>query len=408
MDGWWLDSSEPDHLEFKPSDFDNKTYLGSFRKVRNAFPLMTVGGLYDHQRSVTSDKRVFILTRSAFAGQQRYGANTWSGDVVASWKALRQQISAGLNFSLSAIPYWNSDIGGFFLWNFPNKLNDANYRELYARWIQFGAFCPMMRSHGTDAPREIYQFGKKGDKIYDAIEELINLRYRLLPYIYSTSWNVTAHQSTMMRALVMDFANDKRALDINNQYMFGKSLLVCPVTDSMYSKPGTTVNVEDYNKIKTHEVYLPKGTDWYDFWTGERSNGGQTVQKETPIDIIPLYVKAGSILPIGPEVQYATEKKWDNLEIRLYPGANGEFTLYEDENDTYDYEKGAFSTIAFTWDDAKKALTISDRAGSFTRMLGERKFRIVKVSTNNGVGMDTVKKYDKVVAYDGKEIVVKL
>ena len=185
MDGWWMDSSEPDHLQFKSSDFDNKTYLGSFRKVRNAFPLMTVGGVSQHQRSVSSDKRVFILTRSAFAGQQRYGANTWSGDVVASWDALRNQISGGLNFSLCGIPYWNSDIGGFFLWNFKNKLEDAEYRELYARWIQFGTFCPMMRSHGTDAPREIYQFGKKGEIFYDAIEKYINLRYSLLPYIYS-------------------------------------------------------------------------------------------------------------------------------------------------------------------------------------------------------------------------------
>ncbi len=408
MDGWWLDSSEPDHLEFKPSDFDNMTFLGSFRKVRNAFPLMTVGGLYDHQRFATSDKRVFILTRSMFAGQQRYGANTWSGDVVASWGALRKQISAGLNFSLSAIPYWNSDIGGFFLWNFPGKLDDANYRELYARWIQFGAFCPMMRSHGTDAPREIYQFGKKGDKIYDAIEESINIRYRLLPYIYSTSWDVTTHQSTMMRALVMDFANDKQALDINNQYMFGKSLLVCPVTDSMYSKPSPTFNVEDYSKIKTHEVYLPKGTDWYDFWTDEKLNGGHSVQKETPIDIIPLYVKAGSLLPIGPEVQYATEKKWDNLEIRVYPGANGEFTLYEDENDNYDYEKGMYSTITFKWDDAKRTLTINDRNGSFPGMLGERTFGIVIVSGNNGVGIASAQKYDKIVNYDGRKIEVNL
>jgi alpha-D-xyloside xylohydrolase len=408
MDGWWLDSSEPDHLNFKPSDLDNKTYLGSFRRVRNAFPLMTVGGLYDHQRSVTSDKRVFILTRSGFAGQQRYGANTWSGDVVASWSALRNQISAGLNWSLSGLPYWNSDIGGFFLWNFPQKLNDANYRELYARWIQFGAFCPMMRSHGTDAPREIYQFGKKGDKIYDAIEKSINLRYRLLPYIYSTSWDVTANQSTMMRALVMDFAEDKHALDINNQYMFGKSLLVCPVTDSMYSKPGTTFNVEDYSEIKSHDVYLPKGTDWHDFWTGEVLKGGQAVVKETPIDIIPLYVKAGSILPIGPEVQYASEKKWDNLEIRVYPGADGQFVLYEDENDNYDYEKGMYSTITFMWDDTKQTLTINDRKGSFPGMLGKRKFRIVMVSTNNGVGMDTVKKCDKVVTYDGKKTMVGL
>lgn len=257
IDGWWMDSSEPDHLQFKPSDFDNKTYLGSFRKVRNAFPLMTVGGLYQHQRAVTSDKRVFILTRSAFAGQQRYGANTWSGDVVASWDALRNQISAGLNFSLCGIPYWNSDIGGFFLWNFKNTLNDPDYRELYARWIQFGAFCPMMRTHGTDAPREIYQFGKKGDKVYDAIEKSINLRYSLLPYIYSASWDVTANQSTMMRALMMDFPKDNQVLDINDQYMFGRSLLVCPVTKPMYSKE----TKEDFSTVRTRDLYLPEGTD---------------------------------------------------------------------------------------------------------------------------------------------------
>ena len=410
MDGWWMDSSEPDHLNVKPSDFDNKTYLGSFRKVRNAFPLMTVGGLYTHQRSVISDKRVFILTRSAFAGQQRYGANTWSGDVVASWDALRDQISAGLNFSLSDIPYWNSDIGGFFLWNFPKKLDGANYRELYARWIQFGAFCPMMRSHGTDAPREIYQFGKKGDKIYDAIDKFINLRYYLLPYIYSTSWDVTANQSSMMRALVMDFAEDKKALDINNEYMFGKSLLVCPVTTPMYSKivvhGDDTAKVGDFSKIKSEEVYLPKGTDWIDFWTGEKHNGGQTIKKKTPIDIMPLFVKAGSIIPIGPKVQYATEKKWNNLEIRIYLGANGEFTLYEDENDNYNYEKGMYSTITFKWDDAKRVLIISDRKGSFPGMLDARKFNIVKVSKNNGIGMNTVKQYDKVVTYDGKEVIV--
>lgn len=408
IDGWWMDSSEPDHLSFKPSDFDNKTYLGSFRKVRNAFPLMTVGGVYQHQRSVTSDKRVFILTRSAFAGQQRYGANTWSGDVVASWDALRQQISAGLNFSLSAIPYWNSDIGGFFLWNFPAKLNDANYRELYARWIQFGAFCPMMRSHGTDAPREVYQFGKNGDQIYDAIEKYINLRYLLLPYIYSTSWDVTANQSTMMRALVMDFANDKDALDINNEYMFGKSLLVCPVTTPMYSKivvlGNDTTKVEDFSKIKSVEVYLPDGNDWIDFWTGEKYDGGKTINKEVPIDVMPLFVKAGSIIPFGPKVQYATEKKWDNIEIRVYPGANGEFTLYEDENDNYNYEKGIYSTIKFTWNDAKKVLSINDRQGSFPKMLTERKFNIVIVTKGNGTGMDVIKNYNRVVVYNGKEI----
>jgi alpha-D-xyloside xylohydrolase len=404
MDGWWMDSSEPDHMQFKPSDFDNKTYLGSFRKVRNAFPLMTVGGLYQHQRSVTSDKRVFILTRSAFAGQQRYGANTWSGDVVASWDALRNQISAGLNFSLCGIPYWNSDIGGFFLWNYRRKLEDADYRELYARWIQFGAFCPMMRSHGADAPREIYQFGKKGDKIYDAIEKFINLRYRLLPYIYSTSWDVTANQSSMMRALMMDFAKDKQALNINDQYMFGKSLLVCPVTTPMYSRD----NKEDFSTIKTRQLYLPKGADWFDFWTGEKNIGGQTIVKETPIDIMPLYVKAGSILPFGPKVQYATEKKWDNLQIRVYEGADGEFTLYEDENDNYNYENGIYSTITFSWDDAEQTLTISERKGSFPGMLEERKFNIIKISKGKGAGDGVVEEFDKVITYTGQKTSVKL
>ncbi len=404
MDGWWIDSSEPDHFSPKPSDFDNQTYLGSFRKVRNAFPLMTVGGVYEHQRKVASEKRVFILTRSAFAGQQRYGANTWSGDVVASWKALRNQISGGLNFSLCAIPHYNSDIGGFFLWNFKNPLKNAEYRELYTRWIQFGAFCPMMRSHGTDAPREIYQFGEKGDKIYDAIEKSINLRYSLLPYIYSTSWEVSANQSSMMRALVMDFATDKQALDIDDEYMFGKSILVCPVTEAMYSKNMK----EDFSSIKSRELYLPKGTDWVDFWTGEKLQGGQTIKKESPIDIIPLYIKAGSILPIGPKVQYATEKKWDDLEIRIYEGANGEFTLYEDENDNYNYEKGMFATITFSWDNAKKTLTIGNRKGEFPGMLKERKFNIISITKGYKAGDSKVNKFDKVVSYSGKKITVKL
>ena len=411
MDGWWMDSSEPDHLDFKPSDLDNKTYLGSFRKVRNAFPLMTVGGVYTHQRAVDSNKRVFILTRSAFAGQQRYGANTWSGDVTASWTALRNQISAGLNFSLCGIPYWNSDIGGFFLTKFPKRLEDPEYRELYVRWLEFGTFCPMMRSHGTDAPREIYQFGKKGDKAYDAIEKYINLRYRLLPYIYSTSWDVTANQSSMMRALMMDFANDKKALNINDQFMLGKSIMVSPITNAMYLKPVVNGNdsllAEDFSTIKTKELYLPAGASWYDFWTGEKLSGGERVNKETPLDIIPLFVRAGSIIPIGPVVQYAEEKKWDNLEIRIYPGANGKFVLYEDENDNYNYEKGMYSTISFNWDDRKKTLTIHDRNGSFPGMLQTRKFNIVMVSNNKAVAENIATSADKVISYTGKKVVVK-
>lgn len=425
IDGWWMDSSEPDHMDFKPTDFDIKTYLGSFRKVRNAFPLMTVGGVADHQRAASSEKRIFILTRSAFAGQQRYGANTWSGDVNSSWQSLRNQIPAGLNFSMSAIPYWNTDIGGFFASAYNRGWSEGaknpSFQELYVRWLQFGAFTPMMRSHGTDIPREIYNFGKKGEPIFDAIVKSINLRYSLLPYIYSTAWAVTNNQSTIMRALVMDF-NDKKVRDMNNEYMFGKSILVAPVVNAQYT-PETIVrsnaetgwdnrNANNDNKnqpitfseIKSTKVYLPEGTAWYDYWTNEKINGGQEISKETTIDIIPLFIKAGSIIPFGPKVQFATEKKWDNLEIRVYPGANGEFNLYEDENDNYNYEKGAFSTIKFNWNDSKKVLTINDRKGSFTGVLSERKFNITIVAA----GKNSDKKFDKVVSYIGKKVAVKL
>ena len=420
MDGWWMDSSEPDHLDFKPSDFDLKTYLGSFRKVRNAFPLMTVGGVAEHQRAASSDKRVFILTRSAFAGQQRYGANTWSGDVNSSWQSLRNQIPAGLNFCMSAIPYWNTDIGGFFASSYNRGWSEGaknpSFQELYVRWLQFGAFSPMMRSHGTDIPREIYNFGKKGEPIFDAIEKAIRLRYSLLPYTYSAAWTVTNSQSTLMRALVMDFG-DKKVRNMNNEYLFGKSILVAPVVHAQYT-PETVLraNAEtgwdkkdasadaknqtvNFTAAKSTNVYLPAGTLWYDFWTNEPLQGGQEITKSTRIDEIPLYIRSGSILPLGPNVQYATEKRWDNLEIRVYPGANGTFTLYEDENDNYNYEKGAYTTISFTWNDAKKTLILNDRQGSFTGMLAERKFQIVLVSTG---------KQAKEVRYLGKKITVKL
>lgn len=410
IDGWWIDSSEPDHLDPKPSDLDTKTYLGSFRKVRNAFPLMTVGGVADHQLAQSTEKRVFILTRSAFAGQQRYGANLWSGDVVASWDALRNQISAGLNVSMTGMPYWNSDIGGFFLWDFKNPLANADYRELHVRWMQFGAFTPMMRSHGEGYPREIYQFGEKGNPTYDAIEKYIRLRYHLLPYLYSISWEVTSQQSSMMRALVMDFASDKQALDINDEFMVGKSLLVSPVTEPMYWKNkqsgAKTMMVEDFSIVKSKEVYLPKGADWFDFWTGDYMPGGQKVAKEVPLDILPLYVKAGSIVPWGPAVQYADEKKWDNLEIRVYEGANGEFVLYEDENDNYNYKNGVYSTIRFSWNNKKKTLTIEDRKGSFPGMIANRTFNIVFVNREKGIGAELSAAYDYVVSYSGKKVTI--
>jgi len=407
LDGWWLDSTEPDHSYPKESDENTPTFLGTYRRVRNAYPLMTTGGVYHHQRETTSSKRVVILARSAFAGQQRNSAINWSGDVSSRWDVFRNQISGGLNLSLSGIPYWNSDIGGFFSsGKYPKGIKDPAFHELYTRWFEFAAFCPMFRSHGTDAPREIFQFGSKGSWAYDAQEKFINLRYRLLPYNYSNAWAVTSKASTMMRALVMDFANDKNVYNINNEYMFGKAFLVCPVTDSLYtSRAGGDARV-DFSTIKTQQVYLPTGTTWFDFWTGNKIQGGKKVEKAVPIDIMPLYIKAGSIIPMGPFVQYATEKN-DPIEIRIYGGANGTFDLYEDENDNYNYEKGKYSIIGFRWDNTLKTLTISPRKGSFDGMPVNHHFNIVIVNTTNGGGV-TAGKPDKVVKYTGQKVEIKL
>ena len=384
VDGFWLDSTEPDHINVKESDYDLPTSLGTFRSVHNAFPLMTVGGVYNHWRGETSDKRVVILTRSAFAGQQRYGANTWSGDVSSDWGTLRRQIPGALNFSLSGNPYWNSDIGGFFAgrYNAGGGAKNPDFQELYVRWMQFAAFTPMMRSHGTDIKREIYQFGKRGEWAFDVQEKYINLRYSLLPYIYSTSWDVSKNNGTFMRALVMDFSQDKNVWNIDNEYMFGQSFLVNPVTEKGKEE---------------QDVYLPGGSDWFDFWTNEKTTGGITVTKKTMIDIIPLYVKAGSIIPFGPKVQFATEKKWDNLELRIYPGADGTFTLYEDENDNYNYEKGAYTEILLTWNNDTKTLTIGNRKGNFKGMLKNRKFTIKRIDGDT-----------KTITYKGKEIKLKI
>lgn len=410
VDGWWLDSSEPDHINVKDADFDQPTYLGSYRSVVNAFPLTHVGGVYNHQRATTSDKRVFILTRSAFVGQQRYGANTWSGDIQSTWESLGNQIPAALNFSLSGVPYWNADIGGFFAgrWKKDGGENNPEFRELYVRWLQFATFTPMMRSHGTDIPREIYNFGKPGVWSYDAIEKNINLRYSLLPYLYSTAWEVTSQSASLMYALPLVFENDPKVRDTNDEFMFGRSFLVAPVVKPMYTGKKEDKVFEDFSKTGSHEVYLPKGANWFDFWTGEKINGGQSVTKETPINIIPLYVKQGTILPLGPKVQYAEEKKWDNLEIRVYPGADGEFTLYEDENDNYNYEKGAYSTIKLEWNDQSKTLTIGKRKGSFNGMIKNRIFNIVLVDKEKGTGVTSAIKFNKTITYNGKVKSVKL
>ncbi|HDR50981.1 MAG TPA: DUF5110 domain-containing protein [Mariniphaga anaerophila] len=382
VDSWWMDAVEPENDALK----GEITHIGLGDFYRLTYPLMVSRAVYEGQRETTSDKRVCILTRSAFSGQQRYGVINWSGDVGGDWDAYRRQIVAGLNFTITGLPYWTTDIGGFFRPG-SSQYTDEKFHELLTRWYQWGAFNPIFRMHAYQTETEPWKYGQT---VEDNMRKMLNLRYRLLPYIYSEAWQVTGHGSTLMRPLVMDFRDDAAAVEQSYEYMFGPALLVAPVTES---------------GVNEWDVYLPKSAGWYDFWSGERFEGGQTIKTDAPLDRIPLFVKNGSIIPMGPFIQYSTERS-DPIEIRIYPGADGEFTLYEDENDNYNYEDGAYSTIAFIWDDEHKALTIDERRGSFPGMLTERTFNILKVSKNRGAGMDRVQKHDQVVTYTGKKAVV--
>ena len=399
-DAWWMDSTDPDFFNPRESDYAHKVYGGTWRSQRNAFPLETVRGIYQAQRKDYGQKRVFIMTRSSYAGQQHYGSNMWSGDVNSSWDMLRKQVPAGLSYSLTGNPNFNTDIGGFFCGSYNTKGSGSaprnpQFQELYVRWMQYGLFCPVFRSHGADAPREIWQFGKKGEPVYDAIEKQIRLRYRLIPYLYSTAWQVTSNNDSYMRPLFSDFAADKKVWNINDEFMFGRSILAAPIVKAQYTEEkiirtdamtgwnrqnatdGSAAGAIDFTATKTTTKYLPKGAAWYDFWTNKQYKGGQDVTLETTLDRVPMFVRAGSILPLGPEMQYVGEKAWDNLEMRVYPGANGRFTLYEDEGDNYNYEKGQYATITFQWNDKARTLTIGARKGSYPGMLTKRQFTIV-------------------------------
>ena len=421
VDAWWMDSTDPDCFYPKESDYEHITGLGSWRKVRNAFPLCTVSGVYDKQRAVSDKQRVFIMTRSAFAGQQRYGSGLWSGDVNSSWDMLRKQMPLGQNYSMTGCPNFNTDIGGFFCGSYNTKgagsaPQNPQYQELYVRWMQYGFFCPVFRSHGADAPREIWQFGKKGEPIYDAIEKTIRMRYQFLPYIYSTAWQVTSAGESYIRPLVSDFASDKNVWNMGNEFMFGSSLLAAPIDKAQYTdekviktdamtgwnkdnniEEGRNNKTIDFTVEKTIKKYLPKGASWYDFFTEKLYQGGKAYTLSTTIDHTPMFVKAGSILPLAPITQYANMRAWDNLELRVYPGANAKFTLYEDEGDNYNYENGTYTTIQLTWNEKARSLTIGERKGSFKGMLQKRKFTIKLVNGET-----------KTVEYSGNEIVIKL
>ncbi|HOK66923.1 MAG TPA: glycoside hydrolase family 31 protein [Anaerohalosphaeraceae bacterium] len=549
IDAWWIDSTEPDVINALTKEgteawlkYIGRNHRGSFARYLNTYSLVMTDALYQNLRKENEQKRVYILTRSSFAGQQRNAAATWSGDIGANWETYRKQISAGLNHCMAGVPYWTFDIGGFVIGSyggvFSNGGKDPAYQELYTRMFQFGAFCPIFRAHGSETPREIWELGD----FTDILIRFDRLRYRLLPYIYSLAWRITREGYTLMRGLPMDFAEDRRTYSIDDEFMFGPALLVCPVTEYMLHRPpedsvligpehfrtpdgkrglkatyysdanfqqvcrqqiepninlfwytgwpdfiedetfsmrwegkliptqsgphrfhmksfgpkrlfldGKEVpcnywSVEFYTvpveleagraydfafetsnsvlgafraqlfwktpdihrrekqtepRKQTRSVYLPAGTEWVDFWTGKRLAGGQTLQADAPIDRIPLYVRAGTILPMGPFVQYAAEKPADPIELRIYPGTDGAFVLYEDENDGYNYEKGAYSTIEFRWNEQEKTLTIGERKGSFDGMLKNRTFQIVFVRDNYGTGIEITKQPDALLYYSG-------
>ena len=556
LDGWWIDSTEPDVINAnteESSEYELKkmgrNYLGSWARYLNSYSLVMTDALYRDWREETSARRPYILTRSTFAGQQRNAATTWSGDIGANWAIYRQQIAAGLNHCMSGIPYWTFDIGAFVLGSYGGVFihggKDPAYQELYTRMFQFGAFCPIFRSHGSETPREMWEMGDFTEPLLKAD----NLRYRLMPYIYSLAWMVTSGDYTIMRGLPMDFAADERTRSIDDQFMFGPSIMVCPVTEYMYHRPpeptvligpeyfrtpdgkpgllaryyrdparrspgkeqidpdidftwytgrpeyltdstyaatwrgklvpkesgkhqfhlisydpkriildGDTLpmaysSVEQYTvpvnlekgraydfvletenrstgaakmrlfwktpaifaaeqdrqaREKVRKVYLPAGTSWQDFWTGRTFDGDTSLTVDAPIDRIPLMIKAGSIIPLGPFLQYTTEKAPDPIEVRIYPGADGHFTLYEDENDNDNYEKGAFATITFEWDDSHRTLTIADRHGSFPGMLNSRRFNIVLVRAQHGTGIGICPNPDRTTTYTGTKLKVTL
>ena len=385
IDAWWCDCTEPFEADwkgaFKPEPEERaqintneaKKYLDP--QYINAYSLLHSKGIYEGQRLMTDQKRVVNLTRSAYAGQHRYGTITWSGDPSATWKTLRRHIADGLNFCVTGSPYWTVDIGAFFVKNKPELwfwsgdydqgVDDLGYRELYVRWFQFGAFLPMFRSHGTDTPREIWRFGNPGDPMYDTLVKFLQLRYQLMPYIYSLAGQVAHEDYTMIRALPFDFCSDPATYNISDQFMFGPALLVNPVTKPMYYGPNSSPLT---GTEKTRPVYLPAGSDWYDFWTGERYAGEQTLSANADLETMPLYVRAGSIVPMGPDICYTDEQPQAMVKLQIYPGQDGAFTLYQDEGDNYNYEKGLFATIQLRWEDKNRRLIFEKRQGTYPGM----------------------------------------
>ena len=383
VDAFWMDSTEPSDFygEERGSMLAGaRTAWGNGSQYANLYPFMATLGVYEGQRSVSPRERVFTLARSAFAGQQHNAAAVWSGDTAANFATLKREIPAGLNYSMTGLPYWTTDIGGFL----GGDTNDPAYRELFVRWFQYGAFCPIFRVHGvrTNNENELWSYGPEAQEILTLYDRL---RYRLLPYIYAAASRTTFNGYTPMRALAFDFREDPKALDVSDEFLFGPSLLVAPVTD-----PG----------VPSRRVYLPSGVNWYDFWTGKISAGGTEVDRATPLSILPLYVRAGSILPLGAESEYTNQHPDAPMELRIYPGADAAFSLYEDDGSSYDYEKGVYARIPMHWDNQARVLTLGARQGQFPGMPAQRRFSIVLVDASSGLG-EAVSPTGRTVEYDG-------
>ncbi len=401
FDAWWMDASEPDilsnaSLEYR-KQLSTPTHLGPSTQYLNAYALMNAQAIYEGQRAADPDKRVFLLTRSGFAGLQRYSTATWSGDIGTRWEDMKAQISAGLNFAMSGIPYWTMDIGGFCVERRYERAAEGSedlkeWRELNARWHQFGAFCPLYRSHGQFPFREIYNIAPEGNPAYESMLYYNKLRYRLMPYIYSLAGMTWLNDYTLMRSLFMDFPTDTAVHNIGDQFLFGPALMVCPV----YTYGA-----------RQRDVYFPRAAAWYNFYTGAAIEPGATRTVEAPMERVPLFVRSGSILPVGPEIQYTSEKPADAIRLYIYAGENGSFTLYEDEGTNYNYESGASALIPFIWDDAARTLTIGARVGSFAGMLEERVFEAVLVSKENPRPYDPDAKVNHSVRYSGTPLEIK-
>jgi alpha-D-xyloside xylohydrolase len=388
-DSFWLDSAEPEEYWPHSGDAilrDKRLAIGNGALYTNIYPFLHNEGIQQNWRKTTDQKRTFLLTRSAFLGQQRVGATVWSGDVYSSFWALSRQIPAGLNFALSGLPYWTTDSGGYHpLYN--NQSTDPAYAELYLRWFQFATFCPIFRTHGHRPNNELWSY----PTIVPALIAYDNLRYRMMPYIYSLAWRISSDDYTIQRPLVMDFRSDSNTWNIGDQFMFGPALLVNPVTEA---------------KVTQRRIYLPQNTTWYDFWSGQTLQGGTHIEAPAPPDRIPLYVRAGSILPLGPQEQYTAEKPNGPIELRIYSGANGNFTLYQDEGDNYNYEKGQHATIPITWSDSDRTLTLGARTGTYPGMPTNITFNIVWVKPNHGAG-PAEQSPDKTITYRGSQLTIK-